>query len=77
LFKQTFPSGLLGEKVKTMPRGYDSEHPGKEYLRMKQFIVIENISDEIIVSNHLIKELLSKAKAMAPFIMYLNEAIDG
>lgn len=77
LFKQTFPNGLLGEKVKTMPRGYDPEHPGKEYIRMKQFIVMEDIPDGIIMSNQLIKELLSKAKAMAPLIIYLNEAIDG
>ncbi|MGA1307900.1 MAG: DUF2461 family protein, partial [Candidatus Kapaibacteriota bacterium] len=75
-FKKAFPKGLLGEKVKTMPRGYDPEHPGKEYLRMKQFIVMEEIKDDMILSNQLMKEILSKAKAMAPLIVFLDEAIN-
>lgn len=74
-FRIEFPQGLLGEKVKTMPRGYDPEHPGKEYLRMKQFIVMESIPDSLVKSNALIKELLAKARAMAPLIMYLDESL--
>ncbi|MFM8840054.1 MAG: DUF2461 domain-containing protein [bacterium] len=74
-FRKAFPSGLIGEKVKTMPRGFDPEHPGREYLRMKQFIVMESIPDQLVQSADLIKELLSKAKAMAAIMMYLNEAI--
>ena len=74
-FRKAFPSGLIGEKVKTMPRGFDPEHPGREYLRMKQFIVMESIPDQLTQSSDLIKELLSKAKAMAAIMMYLNEAI--
>jgi len=74
-FRKEFPQGLLGEKVKTMPRGYDPEHPGKEYLRMKQFIVMESIPDSLVKSEALIKELLAKARAMAPLIMYLDESL--
>lgn len=74
-FKKEFPKGLLGEKLKTMPRGFDPEHPGKEYLRMKQFIVMESISDSALKSNLLIKALLAKATAMSSLIMFLDEAI--
>ncbi|MFN4988893.1 MAG: DUF2461 domain-containing protein [Ignavibacteria bacterium] len=74
-FKKEFPKGLLGEKLKTMPRGFDPEHPGKEYLRMKQFIVMESISDSAVKSNLLIKALLAKATAMSSLIMFLDEAI--
>jgi len=58
-----------------MPRGFDPEHPGKEYLRMKQFIVMESISDSALKSNLLIKALLAKATAMSSLIMFLDEAI--
>jgi len=74
-FKKEFPKGLLVEKLKTMPRGFDPEHPGKEYLRMKQFIVMESISDSALKSNLLIKALLAKATAMSSLIMFLDEAI--
>ena len=74
-FKKEFPKGLLGEKLKTMPRGYDPEHPGKEYLRMKQFIVMENIPDSAVKSETLIKTLLAKASAMSALIVFLDEAI--
>ncbi|MFN5006476.1 MAG: DUF2461 domain-containing protein [Ignavibacteria bacterium] len=74
-FKKEFPKGLLGEKLKTMPRGYDPEHPGKEYLRMKQFIVMESIPDSAVKSETLIKALLAKASAMSALIVFLDEAI--
>ena len=74
-FRKEFPKGLLGEKVKTMPRGYDPDHPGKEYLRMKQFIVMERIPDSLVMSDALIKELLTKASAMTSLNIFLEEAI--
>jgi SpoVK/Ycf46/Vps4 family AAA+-type ATPase len=43
---------------------------------MKQFIVMEEIKDDMILSNQLMKEILSKAKAMAPLIVFLDEAIN-
>jgi uncharacterized protein (TIGR02453 family) len=70
-----FPEGLQGLKLKTMPRSYDPEHPGKEFLRMKQFIVMCTISDVLPQSEELIPMLISKAKAMTPLMMFLNESV--
>jgi uncharacterized protein (TIGR02453 family) len=74
-FLKEFPEGLHGNKLKTMPRGFDQEHPGKEYLRMKQFIVMSFIPDEITQSEKLIQLLTKKAKSMAPIMMYLEESV--
>lgn len=74
-FLKEFPEGLHGNKLKTMPRGFDPEHPGKEYLRMKQFIVMSFIPDEITQSEKLIQLLTKKAKSMAPIMMYLEESV--
>jgi uncharacterized protein (TIGR02453 family) len=74
-FLKEFPEGLHGNKLKTMPRGFDPEHPGKEYLRMKQFIVMSFIPDAITQSEKLIQLLTKKAKSMAPIMMYLEESV--
>lgn len=74
-FLKEFPDGLHGNKLKTMPRGFDPEHPGKEYLRMKQFIVMSFIPDAITQSEKLIQLLTKKAKSMAPIMLYLEESV--
>ncbi len=74
-FLKEFPDGLHGIKLKTMPRGFDPEHPGKEYLRMKQFIVMSMIPDSITQSETLIQLLTKKAKSMAPIMMFLEESV--
>lgn len=74
-FLKEFPTGLHGNKLKTMPRGFDPEHPGREYLRMKQFIVMCMIPDVITVSETLIEVLMNKARSMAPIMLYLEETV--
>jgi len=75
LFRKEFPDGLQGAKLKTMPRGFSSDHPGKEWLRMKQFIVMHMISDEIAQSDSLVDLLTQKAHAMSPIMMFLEESV--
>jgi uncharacterized protein (TIGR02453 family) len=74
-FLKEFPEGVQGAKVKTMPRGYDPEHPGKEWLRMKQFIVMDMISDKITQSDKLVEMILKKAHAITPFMQFLEESV--
>jgi uncharacterized protein (DUF2461 family) len=74
-FLKEFPEGVQGAKVKTMPRGYDPEHPGKEWLRMKQFIVMHMIPEKITQSDALMNMLLNKAHAMAPLMKFLEESV--
>lgn len=74
-FRKEFPDGLQGSKLKTMPRGFDPEHPGREYLRMKQFIVMQIIPESSTQSTAIIDILLRKARAMAPLMVYLDESI--
>lgn len=74
-FLKEFPEGMQGAKVKTMPRGYDPEHPGKEWLRMKQFIVMHMIPEKITQSDALMDMLLNKAHAIAPLMKFLEESV--
>ena len=76
-FIKEFPEGIQGSKLKTMPRGYDPNHPGKEWLRLKQFIVMDMIPDEMTQSETLLDILLNKAHAMAPIMMFLEETVSN
>ena len=72
MFLDEFPDGLTGEKLKTMPKGFQKDHPGIEYLRMKQFLVFSNIDVESIYTEELLCILEAKAIAMAPVMEFLS-----
>lgn len=72
---QEFPAGLTGEQLKTMPRGFSVEHPGKELLRMKQFLLFENVPQKMVQSPSIISVIENKAKAMAPIMEFLSLAM--
>jgi uncharacterized protein (TIGR02453 family) len=72
MFLHEFPDGLTGEKLKTMPKGFQNDHPGKEYLRMKQFLMFSHIDNQFICTEEFIDILEAKAIAMAPIMEFLS-----
>lgn len=74
-FKDAF-GGMEGEKLKTSPKGYDSEHPHIDLLRFKSFIVSSPISDKEISSGNYKKTALSKFRLMKPFHDFLAKATE-
>lgn len=73
-FKKQFGT-LQGEKVKTVPQGYSSEHPEIELLRFKQAIVVHHLSDETVVSPKFGSHAIRVFTAMKPFLDYLNRNV--
>jgi uncharacterized protein (TIGR02453 family) len=69
---QSYFGPLEGEKLKTVPQGYDRDHPEIELLRLKEIVAVHRISDKDVLSpgfgNHVIKAFT----AMKPFLDYLN-----
>lgn len=63
-------------KLKTLPKGYDKEHPHIDLLRHRNFIVSHNFPDRTILSPKAPTELISAFKAMYPMIVYLRTAQD-
>ena len=66
---------LEGEKVKTVPRGFDKNDPAIDLLRFKQFIVSKKISDKEIESENFSKEVVEIFKAMRPFFDYMSSVL--
>src|SRR6266498_4719369 len=70
-FKKYFGT-LQGEKVKTVPQGYSSEHPEIELLRFKQAVVVHRLDDKTVLSPRFGTHAIKVFKAMKPFLDYLN-----
>ncbi len=73
---QRYYQKLEGEKLKTIPQGYDRDNPAIEYLRMKSFTVGYVFNDEDVQSQHFIQKATAAFKAVRPLIQFFNRASD-
>ncbi len=74
IFKKHFGE-LVGNGLKTAPRGFDKEHPDMDLIKMKQFIVVRNLTDEEILAPNFLNELDASYKAMRPYFNYMSEIL--
>ena len=58
-----------------VPKGFDIESPAIEYLKMKGFYTINNISDEELQSKNCIKLITKQLELTKPLIDFLNNAL--
>lgn len=73
-FSSRFAVG--GEKLKNVPKGYDSARPWAEYLRFKSWYIEHPIPDGAIESCD-VRAMAETFRHMKPFNDYLNAALDG
>ncbi len=75
-FGQHFGS-LQGEQLKTAPQGYSKDHPQIELLRRKQWLATRRFSDEQVVAETFVEEVIDSFRALQPFLDLLNGAVRG
>ena len=73
-FKRYFGQ-LEGEKLKTVPQGYDRDHPDIELLRFKQLLAVHRLPDDVVLGPRFTAHALKVCAAMKPFNKYLNEVL--
>jgi uncharacterized protein (TIGR02453 family) len=64
---------LSGEKLKTAPKGYPKDHPHVELLKLKSYLVVNEIPDKMVLSNDLFEHVIKVFQSMKPLNDYLNE----
>ena len=75
-FKAAFPDGLTQQgALKTAPRGYSTDHPAIELLRLKSFAAIRGFSDEEVVQEGFGDELHDAFEALSDLNAYLDAAL--
>ena len=68
---------LEGESLKTAPQGYAKDHPDITLLRMKQFLAVHRLNDDLAVSGGLVPHAVKVFKAMKPFLTCLESLRAG
>jgi uncharacterized protein (TIGR02453 family) len=73
-FKKTFNT-LLGDKVKTAPRGFDIEDENIELIRHKQFLAKHTFTNEEVLSKNFHILVSNTFKKMRPYLDYMSEIL--
>lgn len=79
-FKNYFGE-LLGEKLKTVPRGFNAEDPNIDLLRYKNFYVMKKFSDQEVMSADFPDKVIEGYQLIQPFFeamtLYLTTDLNG
>jgi len=73
-FKKTFGT-LIGDRVKTAPKGYSREHPAIDLIGMKQFLVKRSFTDKQALSPKFVDLMVESFRNMRPFFDYMSEVL--
>ena len=68
-------SNLVGDEVKTAPKGFNKEHKDIDLIRKKQFIFTKKFSDKEVTSPDFLKEIDSAFKTIRPYFDYMSEVL--
>jgi uncharacterized protein (TIGR02453 family) len=66
---------LTGEVLKRVPKGFESDNPMAEYLKLKQFFVGSTFDDPVCGNEQFIKLCLETYRAAAPLVEFLNTTL--
>jgi uncharacterized protein (TIGR02453 family) len=66
---------IQGAKLARPPKGYEADNPHIELLKFKQLYVQRDFEDELVLSKHLIPEILKSYKAALPFFHFFDVAM--
>ena len=73
-FKSTWGE-LIGDEVKTAPKGFDKTHPDIDLIRKKQLIFVRNFKDSDISSPDFFKTVNNSFKAIRPYFDLMSEIL--
>lgn len=66
---------MTGEQVKTVPRGFDKEHPAIDLLRYKNYWFEVSFTDAEVTSPDFLKRVNQKFKSIRPFFDYMSSVL--
>ena len=73
-FKTTFGE-LLGEQLKTAPKGFEKDDPAIELLSYKQYIIRHSFSDKEVFTKDFHLKMAATFQQMRPFFDYMSEIL--
>ena len=66
---------LVGDEVKTAPKGFSKEHADIDLIRKKQFIFTKKFTDKEVISPDFLMEVDKSFKAIRPYFDYMSDVL--
>ncbi|MDX1629607.1 MAG: DUF2461 domain-containing protein [Fulvivirga sp.] len=66
---------MVGDKVKTAPKGFSRDHPAIDLLQYKGYILTHEFTDDEVVDPHFAQEVSDGFRNMRPFLDYMTEIV--
>jgi uncharacterized protein (TIGR02453 family) len=74
-FKTYFGEMNTEDKLKTSPKGYATDHPDIEYLKLKSFIGMHQLKDKVLSNPNATKDIADVVEKLHPLMVFLRNAI--
>ncbi|BFG70677.1 DUF2461 domain-containing protein [Sediminibacterium sp. KACHI17] len=58
------------------PKGYEKDNPAIEYIKLKSWVATAPITDQLLTSDQLVKEIIGAFETLHPMITFLNNALE-
>jgi len=77
-FKKEFGSLDINESnsLKSMPRGYEKDHPAIEFLKLKSFTATQPYDISEVTKKDFVKKMSEKLIALKPLNEFINRALE-
>ena len=66
---------LVGDAVKTAPKGFDKTHPNIDLIRRKQFIFVKNYSDKEVLTENFPDQVNLAFKTIRPYFDLMSNVL--
>jgi uncharacterized protein (TIGR02453 family) len=66
---------LVGDEVKTAPKGFDKEHANIDLIKKKQYIFVRKFSDKEVLSIDFAKQIDDSFKAIRPYFDIMSDIL--
>ena len=70
-------TAVQGEQLTRIPKGYPSDHPAADLLRMKQYFLYVVLAPDLATTPAVYTEVVKHFRAMTAFIEFLNAPLRG
>lgn len=77
-FRSVYKELYTGEDVKLtkVPQGFEKDNPAAEYLKLKSWLAMKELTDEEMTSKDLLKKTAEAFETLQPMIKFLNRALE-
>ncbi|WP_194767523.1 DUF2461 domain-containing protein [Tamlana sp. I1] len=66
---------LVGDELKTAPKGFDKTHKAIDLIRKKQYIFVKKYTDKEVLDSNFINEIDHAFKAIRPYFDYMSAVL--